>query len=467
MSSDQTQVKQQDTVILALRRKFVRTAMLALFPVLAALVLVINLVNQIQATRTADETLARLTSDGGLGGPMALPPQGPEGAPETGGAPPARPERPEGFGPDRTVGWLPWSDHDILRYGREAELPFNTRFFLVRFPADDPAQVSVDVSHIAALTAEEALVYGTRARDRLAQGQARGNLGIYRYLATEQEEETVIAFLDRSETLYNARRLLFSSCAVGALTLLAVFVMTRLFAGRAVLPVAESLEKQKRFITDAGHELKTPLAVMSADLDVLEIEQGKSEWTESIRGQIRRMTGLVGNFLTLARMEEGMAQKAAAPVDLSSVLARVTESFSPVAERRRIRTTRQIEEGVTVLAEPDAAERLCTILIDNAYQYCTEEGSVRIRLREEDGKAVLTVQNPCDTMPEGNLDRLFDRFYRADTSRSRKTGGYGIGLSAAAAIAKSCGGTIRAGREGTEEIVFVVTLPATGKPAEK
>jgi signal transduction histidine kinase len=240
-----------------------------------------------------------------------------------------------------------------------------------------------------------------------------------------------------------------------------MFILVYLFSGKAVAPVVESLEKQKHFITDAGHELKTPLAVISANVDVLELESGKSEWTTSIRGQIKRMNGLVKNMLTLSRMEEDNIHVVFSDVDMSMTIVESSANFAAIAESRGLKYNIDIAEDVHITGDKNAINQLASLLIDNAMKYASEKGSVNVYLTSDERKkkAVLEVTNTCDCIPEGNLDRLFDRFYRADSSRSRDTGGYGIGLSVARAIATSHGGTIEAKRDGDHIIRFIVVLP--------
>ena len=230
-------------------------------------------------------------------------------------------------------------------------------------------------------------------------------------------------------------------------------------SGHAVSPVVESLEKQKRFITDAGHELKTPLAVISANIDVLEIESGKSEWTISIKNQIKRLNDLIKNLLTLARMDEENLHPVFSDFNLSKAIFDCANSFSAVAESKNKKYDLDIQENITFLGDQNAINQLASLLIDNAMKYSSENGHVRVLLSKEKNSIRFEVSNNCDIMPSGNLNRLFDRFYRADSSRNRETGGYGIGLSVAKAIAQSHGGDIVAKKDGDQIIRFIVTLP--------
>ena len=238
-----------------------------------------------------------------------------------------------------------------------------------------------------------------------------------------------------------------------------MFILVYAFSGRAVSPVVESLEKQKRFITDAGHELKTPLAVISANMDVIELEAGASEWTKSTKNQIKRMNELVKNMLTLSRMEEENINVVFSDINISKIVDESIVYFKAVSDFKKVNYTNSIAEDIHINGDKNSFSQLCTLLIDNAMKYTEDGGNVNGKLRN----AILEVSNSCEKVPEGNLDRLFDRFYRADTSRSRETGGHGIGLSVARAIATSHGGTIEAKADGDHTIRFIVKVPMIKK----
>ena len=170
------------------------------------------------------------------------------------------------------------------------------------------------------------------------------------------------------------------------------------------------------------------------------------------------MTGLVKNMLTLSRMEEETIHLVFSDLNLSEIVQETADSFSAIAEASEKKYTIQIDSGIVFTGDRNSIHQLCSLLIDNALKYSTDHGSIQVHLYQ-DKNIILEVSNACDCIPDGNLDRLFDRFYRADSSRNRQTGGYGIGLSVARAIATSHGGTITAQRDGDHMIRFIVTLP--------
>ena len=276
-----------------------------------------------------------------------------------------------------------------------------------------------------------------------------------------EDKEGFIRF-QREQEMAGTQNLLLISIVIGLVCLLAMFLLVYLFSGRAVAPVVDSLEKQKQFMTDAGHELKTPLSVIKADVDVLEMEGVKNEWTESIRAQADRMNDLVKNMLALSRMEEEFITPHMEQIDLSALVTRTAAGFDAVADTRNRRYKKEIATEIYVKGDARGLEQLVNVLLDNAMKYASGDSEVILRLEKDATahKVNLEVSNSVDVLPEGSLDRLFDRFYRADTSRNKKTGGFGVGLSAAKAIATAHGGSIRAVTDGDHIIRFLVRIPA-------
>lgn len=415
-----------------LRKKFVITAMLSLLVILVIMIAVINIANISQSVRDADNLLQILTTNNGFFPGMLK---------DNNNQQPPRPDRPLGF--------------EHLNNMRSMEMPYQTRYFWVRYDSSGNI-LEVDVNHIASVTEDAAKEAATEV---ISRGKEKGFYRSFRYrLGTNADGTQILVFSDLSTSLVNVYKLLLQSLLIGLFTLIAMFILVFLFSGRAVAPAVESMEKQKRFITDAGHELKTPLAIISANIDVLELESGKSEWTSSIRNQVKRMNSLVKNLLTLSRMDEERMHVVYSDFDMSHTVKETAASFEAVAESSSKKYVTDIEDGIHITGDKNAINQLTSLLLDNAMKYSDEKGSINVHLSKEKN-ITLEVSNTTDYMPSGNLDRLFDRFYRADSSRSREKGGYGIGLSVARAIAQSHGGDIQALKDGDRIIRFVVTLP--------
>ena len=438
-----------------LRKKFVITAMLSLLVILITMIAVINVVNIYQIKKDADSLLLTLTTNDGFFPGMRDDIKRPPSDTAIDGT-----QEPKFDKNTQNPGFNPAFDpssFDKLKDMHSMEMPYQSRYFWVKF--DESGTVTeTNTMHVAAITEETATEY---ANDIYASSKNKGYSHSYRYMKGELSDGgSIIVFLDISTSTINAHKLLGQSLLIGTFTLIAMFILVFLFSGQAVAPVVESLEKQKRFITDAGHELKTPLAVISANVDVLELESGKSEWTSSIKNQVNRMNSLVKNLLTLSRMDEERMRVVYSDFDMSSTIKDTADSFEAIAEAKNKIYKTFIEDGIHIIGDKNSISQLTSILLDNAMKYSSENGVINVIL-SKDKNIVLEISNTSDCIPTGNLDRLFDRFYRADSSRSRETGGYGIGLSVAKAIAISHGGTIEALRQGDKTIRFVVTIPKT------
>ena len=340
---------------------------------------------------------------------------------------------------------------------RRQEMPYESRFFTVT--VNDAGDVlSVDTGKIAAVDMADAVEY---AQEALESGKERGFIDDYRWRKADTEDGALLLFLDCGRNLDTFRSFLLTSLAVSALGLLAVFLLILAFSGRVVRPVAESYEKQKRFITDAGHEIKTPLAIIEADADVLEMElDGESEWLSDIRMQTRRLTDLTNDLVYLSRMEERADGAPFVDFPLSDVVDETAQSFHSRAMQKRQTFTGEIERNLTLHGDEKAIRQLVSILLDNAVKYAPEDGVIRLKLARQGKNAALSVWNTTATpIPRESLDKLFDRFYRTDPSRSSETGGHGIGLSIAKAVVGAHRGKITAETDDGQSLRITALLP--------
>jgi len=446
-------------MIRKLRIKFVAMAMLSLLVVLAALMGSVNLLNYCSVAQNADSVLAVLTGNGGRFPTMpvrsdrnSFPDDAPDGRLEE--PPEGMDQRPDSAQPGRWDG----RSGQVERKGRlsSPELPFESRYFSALF--DENGDIaSVDTGMIAAVDETAAAEY---ARSVYAGGAARGFLGDYRFARAETGEGTLIVFLDCGGTLESFRTFLWASVAIAAIGLASVFLLISLLSARIVRPVAESYEKQKRFITDASHELKTPLAIIEADADALELDTGANEWLEDIRTQTARLTDLTGNLVSLSRMEEDAGQLRMIDFPVSDVVAETAQSFQAPARVQGKSFELRVQPMLTLCGDEKAIRQLVGILLDNALKYTPEGGSISLALEKQNRSIRLSVTNTAEAIDPKSLERLFDRFYRADTSRSSATGGYGIGLSIAQAIVTAHRGKIAASSKDGRSLTMTATLPA-------
>jgi len=252
------------------------------------------------------------------------------------------------------------------------------------------------------------------------------------------------------------------SCLVGFGSLVVVTVLVALFSRRAIKPMVENMERQKRFITDAGHEIKTPLAIISANTEVIEMLDGENEWTQSIRHQTKRLSELVQMLLKLAKMEgEVQREMTVTEFNISDAVIDVAEPFITLAKSKNKDLTLDVAEGLSFTGDESQIRELTSILTENAVKYAEENTEIKLTLARHGKETVLSVFNKGEPIAEESLPKLFDRFYREDSSRTRDTGGSGIGLSIAKAIVDSHKGRISA--KNTDGGILFTAVLVKGK----
>lgn len=288
-----------------------------------------------------------------------------------------------------------------------------------------------------------------------------GRAGNYLYTASQQKNGSVTwAFLDVSQERNALVRILLVTVVVGVAAWLLIFLLVIYLSRRAIAPIAENIERQRRFITDAGHELKTPLAVIVSNVDVQELHGGRTKWLDNIRSQAFRLSELTKQMLTLAKMDESGAESfVSTTFDASQVMEDTVRLFGESADLRHIRVRTDIEPSVQITFSKEQFRQMLELLLDNAVKYGRENGELSVSLHTDRKRIRMSFSNDCEHLPETEPDRLFDRFYRADTSRSRQTGGSGIGLAVVRAIAEHGGGKANAYYHGENVIEFVIELP--------
>ena len=339
------------------------------------------------------------------------------------------------------------------------ETPFETRYFVVGL-TDQREVRFVDTDHIAALDRQTVV---ERISDILADGVDRGYVDYYRFgIFENQEGGSTVVVLECFLQLQSAYNMLRVTLLVALACAVIVFLLLAFFSRRAIRPFAENLERQRQFVTDASHELKTPLAILSADLGMLEEDLPEDRWLQSAQGQVTRMEKLIRNLVELARTEESMKNETVTAFSISDAAEASAEAFIPLAEAAGKTLITEISPGVEVEGVENDLFRLLSILLDNGVKYCDPGGTIVLSLARRGRSACILVSNPCDGLDPRQLPRYFDRFYRADSSRARSTGGYGIGLSTAKAIVARHRGRITVRYEGGV-ITFLVTLPLAAK----
>lgn len=335
------------------------------------------------------------------------------------------------------------------------ELPYESRYFSV-FLTQDGAVLSVNTGKIAAVDTETAVEY---AQAVFNTGNSQGFIGDYRYTAYDAETETHIIFLDYGREMSSFRTFLFTSIGVCILGLLAVLLLLIFLSGRIVKPFSENYEKQKQFITDAGHELKTPLTIIDADAEVLAMDIGENEWLSDIQTQTKRLAELTNSLILLSRMEE-QPQTEKIEFPLSDLLEEAVETFQTLARARGKTLCSHIQPMLSMSGDEKLIRQLVAILLDNAVKYSDDGGYIEFSLKKQKTTIYLSVFNTAESISRESLSHLFDRFYRADKSRNSKTGGYGLGLSIASAIVHTHKGKITASTQDGKSLLIVAAFPS-------
>lgn len=291
-----------------------------------------------------------------------------------------------------------------------------------------------------------------------------GRLNTLQYYAQDYPKGTIIAFIDCAKDLSFLRQLLILSIIIFILMESVVLVLTMMLTKRAMRPMQISFEKQKQFISDAGHELKTPLTIISANADILQDEIGENKWLNYIRMQTERMRVLVDEMMALTKMEYNNNLDTAERFNLSSAVETMALPFESQAFEQKKQFRIMVQPDLYFHGNSEQIRRMIGILIDNAFKYSAEHGEIKVSLKEETGgRAVLEVYNTGKGIREEEKEKIFERFYRSDSSRARATGGYGLGLSIAKSVAEAHKIKIEVNSETEHWITFTLLFPPQKK----
>ena len=400
-------------MIKKLRVRFILLTMLAVCIVLSLIIIAINIFNHVKMTNNSDELLKIIEEvDGKIEDYFEK-------------NPPTEPLPGEEERDDITQ----FLDPDII----SLETPYETRYFTVKY---EPV-MNVDLSHIVSVSREDAVSLADKI---LLSEKTKGYAGRYRFLVND-ERDTVF-FLDCTRQFQTSGAFFSISLTCSFVGTVAVFFLVLFLSARVVSPIAESYEKQKRFITDAGHELKTPLTIISASNELIELTEGESENTRAISKQVMRMSTMVKNLSALASVDEITKLSNKSSFSFSSVCSEVCGLFNPVFIKNGKSFDINISEGIDYVGDEALIRQLMYILLENAEKYSLS--NVKVSLAKIGVKIILTVSNDAVGIENGNLNRCFERFYRSDEARASGTEGSGIGLCVAKEITELHGGEISA-----------------------
>lgn len=382
-------------MIKKLRVKFVLIAMVSVTAVLSIIVGGINIANYVSINKNADAIAGILLDNGGRFPSAQLP-------------------------------------------GMSAETPYETRYFSVRLLRRGSI-LYCDVSQIASIDKDGAVAL---AKEFAEQGKAHGRYGDYKYDSRLlSDESTLYVFVDLGRDLSTFRNFLLLSILISLAGLMAVLVLVVILSAFVLRPVEESYRKQRAFITNASHDLKTPLTVIGAEAEMLEMQNGESEWTSDIKKQVKRLTSLTEKLVLLSRMEEGDSLEMR-PFDLSNALSDTVASYVAPAKESGHEICAGIQSGVEYVGDRERIVQAFALILDNAVKYASE-GDIEVSLKKSGKSVEISFSNFAHDMKKGAHNELFERFYRADSSRSSK-GGNGIGLSVVKAIVEAHRGSISA-----------------------
>lgn len=404
-------------MIKKLRRKFILIAMCSMIFVLGTIVTVINVLNYQKTDNYSNRIISLLTDNEG-GFPKDFP---------------VRPNQGDGMTP---------------------ETPFEARFFSVMLDEQGDVVFS-DVRQIAAITPQTAEEY---AKTLYQDSKTAGMYDDYKYRAKETDKGTLYIFLDCTREMNSFRGFLQTSILISLGGLAVVFILIIIFSHIALKPVEESYQKQKHFITNASHDVKTPLTIINAGAEVIELEHGEVEWTKEIKKQTERLTALIDKLVFLSRMDEENQKIEICEFNLSELICEAIEPYENIATSKGFSFSFDCQSDIVYKGNEEMLSQAIALLMDNALKYANEQGQISISLKKTVKGIELRFKNTADSVKEGNNNEIFERFYRSEQSRNSKTGGHGIGLSVVKAIISAHKGKISAYSSDGKSMEFLIVL---------
>ena len=317
---------------------------------------------------------------------------------------------------------------------------YATRYFSVIFDRQNNV-ADIKADRIASVDLQQAKQYALAVSKNTF---SFGSIGNYYYQVSKQKNRTIVVFVDSTNQIRLTNRILYMALILLGFGSIISFLVLRALSYKVIAPEIRKAEQQKQFITNASHELKTPLAVIKANTQVQEMMNGKDEWSESTMHQVDRMTGLIQNLVTIVRAEEKEDAGDRTDTDISEAIRDTVKSYAPVAENAGETLNQNIGDGIHMNAVESQIRQLATLLIDNAIKYCDEKGTIDVTVIQKGRGIRLSVSNSYADGKNVDYSKFFERFYRADQSHNVDKGGYGIGLSIAESLVKQYNGSINA-----------------------
>ena len=403
-----------------MRRRFILAAMAAFTAVVISLLCFVNLWYYHSVSKQQDEVLSRLMEMESQQNP---------------------------FSPGQNM--PPFDDWSSF----STEVQYSLRFFSVHYNTSGVI-TKINKDFIASVSTVDAINYANAA---LKKNKSHGYESGYRYQIKTLNNETVLLFLNSEREIRTMRSLFWITLSIAGVSLIVVFALIVFFSRLAISPYLKNMEAQKQFITNASHELKTPLTAIATSADVLAMEDENNEWVNNIQTQANKLSKLINSLVTLSRMNEENPFPTKTEFSLSDALWEISEPFASICKAKGKTYKQNIESNLTLVADRTAIQQMVSILLDNALKYSTEDAKISLSAFHNKKKIEINVSNTIDPNQDIDVNSLFDRFYRADKSHSNTISGNGIGLSIAKATVEASGGKIYA-KKVDNTITFYVIL---------
>ena len=402
-------------MIKVLQKKFILAAMLAITILIVVLLGAINVFNFVSAYNDIDEALENIVSSSkmGISGFQSGGPFGNFSSFDNSGS---------------------YENSNDQEESEENFAEDSVAYFSITFDSDGVA-IRTYMTGIASITQEEAVAM---AREVFETKSVSGTEGDYKYKGYTDNDFSGITYVFLNTDYYKSGILRFVALSVlaGVACWLCMLLLIFFLSQKFINPIAENLEKQKDFITDAGHEIKTPIAIIQANTEAMELFNGENKWSRNIKEQTARLTGLVSNLLTLSKASDTYEKPVVYDVDLTEVVNRNVEMFKEPAAVKAKLLNFEAAGSIMVKGDKEQFSRIVSLLLDNAIKYAPPMSEIDIEIVPDVKNVIFKVTNDCEELPQCEPERLFDRFYRPDSSHNSSTGGNGIGLATVKAIAE-------------------------------
>ena len=414
-------------MIKKLRRKFIIVSVLSVFLLLTGILVTVNVINYTRVADDADKITQILVDNNGSFFPSGVIP----------GIIPNQDENKD----DQT--------RPFERGGDRKEAPYDIRYFYVKYDKDGNA-VETNVTNTITFSEDQAIRLTTPLLAKKAKTGWNGN---YRYRVQTKDEYTYVILIDYNRELSPSRTVTWTSLIIGVSGLIIATVIIYFISNIVVKPVYNAFKKQKEFISNASHELKTPITVISANNEILEIEYGSNDSIETIHRQINKLSNIVKDLNSLAKIDEYERLSVYTSFNLSDIVNDISDSFKELFTKDNKEFITDIDNDITYKGDENLIRNLVSIILENSYKYSVSKAN--ISLKKDNDKIVIETINDADSVKDGDINEVFERFYRSDEARASNIEGSGIGLSMAKEIVDIHKGKIKARGENNNFILRI------------